>query len=120
MPETKFGKNLQRVVAIGLFEPQTSQRMGAFIRVGEYFAEMPGNALAVRVKNPEQGRPVGKSQRSRNQVAFFVACWEHVSLSVVQILQAMLEATQEYVGGDQFINTVRRQQTALDEQHQHF
>jgi hypothetical protein len=108
LAETQRGQALERIVAGHWVVPDSGQRMPALLRLREDLLEMAGD-----------GRPVA-SRTSRNpcqsaQPIEAAICWRSASaarqamrLGVVHVLQTVLEAAQELIGGCQLALGLRR------------
>ena len=108
LAEAEIRERFLRVVRVDLLEPQSGERMGAGFRFGKHFVEVPGNALAVNVKRFEQCRPVAKIHGFGDQRTLLVVRRQHVRLRVIDVLQTVFEAAQEFVGTDQLFGGFRR------------
>ena len=117
--EAEFAELVAAALGAALPEPETRQRVGAGFGVGKDLLEVARYLLAVRIEGCLHGFPVGEAHARGDAGAALRVLRQHVRLGVVDILQAVFEATQEIVGGGKFVARCRRQLLALDEQFKH-
>ncbi len=119
LAKAERGQPLQGVVVDRRRVPDTGQRMTPLFGLGEDLLEMPANNPPMRVEGGEKVRPVGMSHRPGDLPALLVTARQPMGLRVADVLQTVLEAAQEIVGGGQLVRALRRQQPPLDEQGEH-
>ena len=119
VPEAQRRGRFQRIVSVDLLPPETVQRVGVFHGIGKDAAEMTGDPRPVRFQLSGKCRPAGKAHRTGDLRALRIAGRQPVGLLIVDVLQAVFEAAQKRIGGEQFVAALRTQQAAFDEPRQH-
>ena len=104
--------------AFPVWRPEIFPGRTILVRIGKDGLEIPGDRLAMIVEFSQQRVKAGKGHGKCHGLLIFRRCRQAVRLCVIEILQTMLQAAQENIGGRQLTHGIRTQLPTFSQERQ--